>query len=612
MDRRVFLQSPAVLFAANGKTDPAREWRWYGGDAAASRYSACDAIKPSNVNELRVAWVHKTQDANERPATMIECTPIVVDGVMYITTARARVQALNAATGEWLWTFDPGSGAPASRRASGVSRAVCYWEDGEDNRVFHAYRDQLWALNAKTGKPVETFGNHGMINLSENFDHGMKGLSFRHSSPVVAYRDVLITGGGGGEGPYPEAPGHIRGYNARTGERRWIFHTVPKPGEFGHDTWGGDSSSYSGGTNCWAGMSVDLTRGLVFAGIGSPSFDYWGGNRAGDNLFGNCVLALDALTGKRKWHFQLVHHDIWDYDNPAQPALVTIRQGGRSIDAVVQVTKQALVFFFDRETGKPLFGVEERPIPESKMPGEALSKTQPFPLKPPPIARLGFKKEWITDITPEARAFVTSQVEKLSYGDLFHPAPYEGGIVHPGFRGGALWGGCCFDPKRNLLFVNSDETTNILAFTEARAGMNVRFGLKRRETLLDNEGYPGIKPPWGYLTAIDANKGDFRWRIVNGEFPELTRKGIPKTGSNTHGGSICTAGGLVFMAGTFDKKMRAFDSDSGKTLWEYDLPAGGFATPCTYEAGGKQFVVIASGGGKSGSKANDEFIAFSL
>lgn len=612
MDRRAFLQSPAMFLAANGKEDPAREWRCYAGDAAASRYSPCDAIKPSNVKNLKVAWVHKTQDANERPATVIECTPIVVDGVMYITTARARVQALNAATGELLWTFTPGSGATTSRRASGVSRAVCYWEDGEDKRLFHAYRDQLWAINAKTGKPVESFGNKGMLDLRASFDHEMGNLSFRHSSPVVVYQDVVITGGGGGEGPYPEAPGHIRGYDARTGERRWIFHTVPKQGEFGHDSWSGDSWKYTGGTNCWAGMSVDLKRGLVFAGIGSPSFDYWGGNRVGDNLFGNCVLALDALTGKRKWHFQLVHHDIWDYDMPAQPALITLKQGGRSIDAVVQVTKQALVFFFDRETGKPLFGVEERPIPASKMPGEVLAKTQPFPLKPPPIARLGFRKEWITDITPEAKAFVTSEVEKLSYGDLFHPAPFEGGIVHPGFRGGALWGGCCFDPKRNLVFVNSDETTNILAFSEAREGMNVRFGLKRRDVLLDNEGFPGIKPPWGYLTAIDANKGNFRWRIVNGEFPELTKKGIPKTGSNSHGGSICTAGGLVFMAGTFDKKMRAFESDSGKILWEYDLPAGGFATPCTYEAGGKQFVVIAAGGGKNGSKANDEFIAFSL
>ena len=615
MSRRTFLMhsASAALLAGprNAGPDPTREWRWYGGDAAASRYSACDDITPSNVRNLKVAWVHKTGDANERPATTMECTPIVVDGIMYVTTPRVRVQALNAATGAVIWTFDPGGGR-ASRRSPGVNRGVCYWEDGEDRRIFATYRDQLWCLNAKTGTPVEAFGSKGVIDLKENFDHDMTNLTFKHTSPVVVYRDVVITGGGGGEGPYPEAPGHIRGYDARTGERRWIFHTVPKPGEFGHDTWAGDSWKYTGGTNCWAGMSVDLKRGIVYAGIGSPSFDYWGGNRAGDNLFGNCVLALEALTGRRKWHYQTAHHDVWDYDLAAQPALVTIRQGGRRIDAVVQVTKQSFVFFLDRETGKPLFPVEERPVPAGRLEGEVLSKTQPFPLKPPPLSRQGFKDEWVTDISPEANAYVKAQVEKLAHGPLYTPMAYEGGIVHPGFRGGPLWGGCCYDPKLNLVFANSDETTNILAYDAPKEGMNVRYSLKVRAQLLDQEGYPGIKPPWGYVTAIDADKGDFRWRVVNGEFPELTARGVKKTGTNSHGGSICTAGGLVFMAGTFDKKIRAFESASGKVLWEADLPSGGFATPCTYEAEGKQYVVVAAGGGKNKSKANDEFVAFSL
>ncbi|MEX2263601.1 MAG: pyrroloquinoline quinone-dependent dehydrogenase [Bryobacteraceae bacterium] len=615
LNRRSFLKqsASAAFFAGPRKegSDAAREWRWYGGDAGASRYSTCDRITPSNVRQLKVAWVHKTEDSSARPATSIECTPIVVDGVMYISTARVRVQALNAATGIPLWTFDPGGGR-TSRRSPGVNRAVCYWEDGDDKRIFATYRDQLWCLNAKTGKPVEGFGQQGTIDLKDNFDHDMTNLTMKHTSPVVVYRDVVVTGGGGGEGPYPEAPGHIRGYDARTGKRRWIFHTVPRPGEYGHDTWGGDSWKYAGGTNCWGGMSVDTARGIVYAGIGSPSFDFWGGDRAGNNLFGNCVLALDALTGKRKWHFQTVHHDVWDYDLPAQPTLATVRQGGRSIDAVVQVTKQGFVFFLDRATGKPLFPVEERPIPAAKMPGEVLSKTQPFPLKPPPVSRQGFQDEWITNISPEAHAQVKARVEQLAHGALFTPVPYSGGIIHPGFRGGPLWGGCCFDPKLNLVFVNSDETSNVIAFDEPKPGMNVRFSLKTRQQLLDPEGYPGIAPPWGYLTAIDVDKGDFRWREVNGEFPELTARGVPKTGSNSHGGSICTAGGLVFMAGTFDKKMRAFESTSGKVLWEHELPAGGFATPCTYEADGKQYVVIAAGGGKNGSAANDEFIAFSL
>ena len=615
MNRRQFLQQSAATaaLATAAPTPRAREWNHYGGDAGASRFSPCDQIKPANVANLKVAWIHKTGDASQRPATIIECTPIVVDGVMYLTTARNKVQSVDAATGKLLWTFDPAdTGGAPSRRAPGISRAVTYWEDGADKRIFHAYRDQLWALNAQTGKPIATFGKDGAIDLKNDFDHDMAKLTYKHSSPVVTYKNVVITGGGGGEGPYPEAPGHIRGWDAKTGKRLWIFHTIPQPGELGHDTWAGDSWKYTGGTNNWAGMSVDEKRGLVIAGIGSPSFDYWAGNRLGDNLFGNCVLALDALTGKRKWHYQVVHHDIWDYDMPAQPALVTVKYNGKTIDAVCQPTKQSYLFFLDRETGKPIYGVEERPIPASKMPGEVLSKTQPHPLKPPPLSRIGFKPEWITDISPEAHEFVKKQVDQVEHGDLFHPAPMEGGIVHPGFRGGALWGGCSFDPKRNRVFCNTDETTNVIAFKEAGPGMNVKYALSKRAQLVDHEGYPGIKPPWGYMTAVDLAKGDFKWRVVNGEFPELKKRGIPKTGTHTNGGSICTASGLVFIAATFDRMMRAFDSETGKILWETELPAGGFATPMTYEANGKQYLVIAAAGGKNGSKANDEFIAFSL
>lgn len=617
MNRRVFLRQTAVAagLATGAKAaGRAREWTHYGGDAGATRYSACEQIKKSNVARLKVAWTHKTGDASERPATVIECTPIVVDGVMYLTTARNKVQAVHAATGKLLWTFDPaavGTGS-TSRRAPGISRGLTYWEAGDDRRIFHVFRDQLWALQAKTGQPVESFGTNGVVDLKQDFDHDMSKLTFKHSSPVVVYRNVVITGGGGGEGPYPEAPGHIRGYDARTGKRLWIFHTIPKPGEFGHETWSGDSWKYTGGTNNWAGMSVDEKRGVVYAGIGSPSFDYWAGNRLGDNLYGNSVVALDALTGEKKWHYQTVHHDIWDYDLPAQPALITMKLRGKTIDAVVQPTKQGYLFFLDRDTGKPIYGVEERPAPASKMPGEVLAKTQPHPLKPPPLARQGFKREWITDISPEAHAFVKAQVDQLEYGDLFHPAPMSGGIVHPGFRGGMLWGGCCFDPKRNRVFTNSDETTNVIAFQDAGPGMNVKYGLSKRIQLEDQEGYPGIKPPWGYMTAIDASEGAFHWRVVNGEFPELKKRGIKKTGTPSHGGSICTAGGLVFMAGTFDEMIRAFDSDTGKILWEHPLPAGGFATPMTYEAEGKQYLVIAAAGGKDQSKANDAFVAFAL
>ncbi|MFN3326578.1 MAG: pyrroloquinoline quinone-dependent dehydrogenase [Bryobacteraceae bacterium] len=587
------------------------EWRYYGGDQGASRYAPLSQIDRSNVKDLKVAWVHRTGDSTDRPATTIECTPIVVDGVMYLTTARLQIRALNAKTGEVIWNFNPFE-ASRSRSNPGVNRAVCYWESGDDKRIFVPIRDRLLCLNAKTGKPVTSFGDEGSIDLKENFDHDMTGLSFKHTSPVVAYKDLIITGGGGGEGPYPEAPGHIRGYDARTGKRRWIFHTVPKPGQFGNDTWKNDSWKHAGGTNNWAGMSLDEQRGIVFASIGSPSFDFYGGDRKGANLFGNCVLALDANTGKRIWHFQTIHHDVWDYDLPAQPALITITDRGRKIEAVAQVTKMGFVYFFDRITGKPLFPVEERPISKSDVPGEELWPTQPYPLKPPPLNRQAFTEDQITDISPEAHAYVRKIWESTRAGNMFTPPSLQGTVIHPGFRGGALWGGCSYDPAKNRLFVNSDENSDVVRLEKAKETDPFDYALPVRRRLVDQDGYPGIKPPWSYLTAIDCVKGEFVWRVVLGEFDELKARGIPKTGTTTNGGSIATASGLVFIAATRDERMRAFDGDNGEILWEHKLNAGGYATPCTYEADGKQYVVIAAGGGKGMTKSGDEIVAFSL
>jgi glucose dehydrogenase len=624
--RRAFLKASAASFGAlsslaqraagatpGWQAAPSKEWPAYGGDAGASRYSPLEQITPANIRNLKVAWVHPTGDASERPATTIETTPIVAGGVMYIQTAKLQVRALKAANGEVLWNFNPFEGS-AQRRAAGVSRGVCYWQDeeGKDKRIFAPVRDKLYCLDARSGKLIESFADKGVLDLSQNFDRDMEGLSYRLTSPPVAFRDLILCGGGGGEGPYPQAPGHIRAYDARSGERRWIFHTIPRPGEFGHDTWDGDSWQRAGGTNNWAGMSLDIERGWLFASIGSPSFDYYGGDRKGANLFGNCVLALDAATGKRQWHFQVVHHDVWDYDLPAQPALIRGKINGRDVDAVAQLTKMGLVFLLDRKSGKPLFDVEERPIGKSDVPGEELWPTQPFPLKPPPLNRLGFSEDDITDISPEAHAHVRAIWERSRAGKIFTPPSLQGTIVHPGFRGGALWGGCCFDPERNLLIVPSAEWTNRITLAEARPDQPFRYGLPERTKLQDAEGYPGIKPPWGYLTAIDLDKGDFSWRVVNGEFAELTKRGIAKTGTPSHGGAIATAGGVVFMAGTFDKKFRAFHSDTGEVVWEHTLNAGGFATPSTYEFEGKQYVVIAAGGGKGDTNSGDEFVVFAL
>ncbi len=623
-DRRTFLKTSGGALVAAARAwplpgprpwlfdGPDREWRHYGGTAGASRYSPCDRIDRSNVVRLKPVWTHRTGDALERPQTTIECTPIVVNSVMYVTTARVKVQALDAATGKLLWTFDP-LDSTSARRSAGVNRGVCYWEseDGSEKRIFSTVQNWLYSLFAETGEPDSAFGDGGKIDLNQNLDNEVPGVSVKCTSPVVAYHDLIVVGGGGGEGPYPQAPGHIRAFDTLTGKRRWIFHTTPRPGQFGYETWPPNAYKHVGGTNNWAGMSLDVERGLVFAGIGSPAFDFYGGDRIGANLFGNCILALHAETGERAWHFQIVHHDVWDYDLPAQPALIRMTQAGRTFDAVVQPTKQGFLFFFHRETGEPVWPVEERPIPMSAVGGEQLWPTQPFPTKPAPVSRQAFHERDITDISPEAHAAARKIWEATDAGDLYTPPSTRGTLVHPGFRGGCLWGGCSYNPTNNRVFASSDETTNRIELKLAPEEA-FDYALPDRSEFLDKDGYPAIKPPWGYVTAVDLESGDFVWRVVNGEFPELTAQGIPKTGSPSHGGTIATAGGLVFMAGTFDKKFRAFDQDTGEVLWETELEAGGFATPCTYEADGKQYVAIAAGGGKGDSVSSDAMVAFAV
>ncbi len=615
MNRRRFLALTAIApwLSPAAQADSNWEWRVYGGGAEATRYAPIDGINRSNVKDLKVAWTHHCGDHSTRPATTIECTPIVVEGTLYLLTPRLKVHALDAATGELKWAFDH-AGGQTSRRPTGQGRGVTYWrsQDGAVRRIFAPAGDKLFSLDAETGEPDADFGEGGFVDLKKDFDHDMEGLSFKCTSPPVVWKDLIIIGGGGGEGPYPAAPGHIRAYDARTGKRRWIFHTVPRPGEYGYETWPEGAWKRTGGTNNWGGLSLDSKRGWVFASIGSPAFDYWGGDRKGQNLFGNCVLALDAETGERMWHYQIVHHDVWDYDLPAQPALVTVERNGRPVEAVAQVTKQSFVFFLDRDTGQSLFPVEERPTPPSKIPGEELWPTQPFPLKPPPLSRINLTRDQITNIDPETEKKFLELWDNTDAGMLYEPTTFRGTFVHPGFRGGALWGGCCFDPERNLLFVKSDENTNRITLARADAGEPFEYKLSQRLKVRDDEGYPIVKPPWGYMTAIDCDAGDFRWRVVHGEYAELTARGIPKTGTPSHGGSICTKGGLVFMAGRFDRKMRAFDSATGDVLWEQELNAGGFATPCSYEAGGKQYVVIAAGGGKGDSPSGDEYVAFAL
>jgi quinoprotein glucose dehydrogenase len=603
-------RSAAIPIALAGLAIAA-DWPYYGADPGNSRYSRLKEINTSNVNLLKATWTWHSGDKSDRPATQIQCTPLVVDGVMYVTTAQIKVAALRADTGTLLWTFDPFANSDDDK-PRGVNRGVMFWSSGKQKRVFFTYRNKLVGLDATTGKPAAGFGDNGQVDLTKGLGRDIANLAYYVTSPGVIYRNLLILGSTTGEGPRPAAPGHVRAFDVRTGKQIWIFHTIPHPGEFGYDTWPPDAYERTGGTNVWGGLSLDPKRGLVFLATGSPTFDFYGGDRLGNNLFGNCLIALEVATGKRVWHFQVVHHDVWDYDLPTAPSLVTVKRNGRSIEAVAQVSKMGLVFVFDRATGKPLFPIEETAVPASDVPGEVLSKTQPIPVKPLPISRRRLLEEDLTDITPQKRAYILELYRTARSGNIYTPPSLQGTLIYPGFNGGANWGGASVDLETGLLFVNSNESINTMTLVDAAPGSGFRFDFKGYTQLLDDEGYPGMKPPWGWMTAVDLNSGDFRWHISFGEHPDLTARGIPPTGTTNFGGSIATGGGLVFIGATQDHKFRAFDSRTGKVLWETRLETGAYATPCTYSVNGKQYVAVAVGGGRWKSPAGDAFVAFAL
>ena len=672
-------------------------WRVYGGDPGGTKYSALDQINRSNVQQLAVAWRYESGD----PPSTIECTPIVVDSTMYLTTPGLKVVALHAGTGEEIWRYDPFAGGSPS----GVNRGVTYWEDGGDRRILMMAGPYIHALNAATGQLVPAFGDSGKVDLREGLDRHIDDLSVTATSPGVIYKNLYITGGRVGEGPRPAAPGHIRAYNVRTGERRWIFHTIPHPGEVGYDTWPPDAWQWAGGANSWAGMTVDTERGIVFAPTGSAAYDHYGGDRPGKNLFANCLLALDAATGERLWHFQAVHHDLWDYDLASPPALVTVRQNGQQIDAVAQPTKMGHLFVFNRATGEPIFPIEERSVPQSDVPGEVTWPTQPFPPQSLTYAVQGFTEDLITDISPEAHADVQERFRQFRSGPLFLPPSEQGTLVLPQFNGGTDWGGASFDPATGILYVNTSNVAESITMVPTdpaesggqpspgemvyRTSCAVCHGLNREgdgqsvpgirdlgdrmskptfRTIIRNgqgqmppvplsdrkmtqltnflykeqeqpaaageedprsnmppyiatghkpfrdpNGYPANKPPWGTLNAIDLDAGEIQWQVPLGVHQELLDRGLPPTGTFNMGGSIVTAGGLVFIGATKDEKFRAFDKASGEILWETQLSAGAYATPCTYMVDGRQYVVIAAGGGgKPGTRSGDAYVAFAL
>ncbi len=699
--RRVALLLPLIALIGTGQTRSVpksgyREWSAYQGGPESIHYSTLNQINRGNVGKLKIAWTYDTGDLF--PGSEMQCNPIVARGVLYATTPKLRVIALDAANGKLRWSFDPNEGNKLAGKAR--NRGLTYWEQGSDRRIFVASRHFLYALDARTGKPIATFGEAGHIDLREGLGRPPETLFVSATSPGIIYKAMLIMGSLVPE-TLPGAPGDIRAYDVRTGKIRWSFHTIPHPGEFGYETWPKDAWKYSGGANNWSGMSLDEKRGLVFASTGSASFDFYGANRAGDNLFANCVLALKADTGERVWHFQGVRHDVWDRDFPAPPSLVTVRKNGRLVDAVAQISKSGFVFVLDRETGKPMFPVEERSAPASKVDGEVLAKMQPFPVKPPPFSRQVLTEDMLTTRTPEAHQAVLETFRKIHSDGQSAPPSFEGTVVFPGFDGGGEWGGASFDPESGLLYVNANEMAWILKIVEkpvakektsavvlykqncagchredlqgtppefpSLAGIGKKYSENEVSTVirrgngrmpafpqlrpeavqaisrylmtgedvasmggtmadympkygtdgynkfLDPDGYPAFQPPWGTLNAINLDSGEIAWKIPFGEFPELAAKGMGNTGTENYGGGVVTAGGLLFIGATnHDRKFHAFDKTTGKLLWETVLPAAGNATPATYEVNGKQYVVIAAGGGKSKAPSGGSYVAFAL
>lgn len=690
------------------------DWPTYGGNYAGNRYSPLEDINVNNVSELEVAWKYNAADVLEEGQwpRQIQCQPIVIDGVLYGTTSKLKLFALDAASGEELWKFDPQA---VTHGYNSSSRGLMFWEEGEDRRILYAAGTYLMAVNADTGELIESFAENGKLDLHiglENDRFDIQDLVVTATSPGVIHDDVIVMGSTVSESG-DALPGDIRGFDVRTGELLWVFHTVPRPGEPGYDTWPKDAYKKIGGANNWAGMALDEERGVVYMGTGSPSVDFYGGEREGANLYANCILALEAKTGKLKWYYQVVHHDLWDLDLATPPNLTTIEHNGKDVDVVVQVGKDGLVYVLDRDTGESLFPVEEREVPTDGLPGETPYPTQKFPLKPEPlVTRQVITEADLPDsiVFPELHAKAKERFSNVKGGGKYLP-PSEEGAWYIGVSGGAEWGGSAVNPE-GIFFQNVNEmpweikmvnvaeqlretttlgsklyvTNCVMCHGVDRKGdgsefpslLNIQEKLGRRElfTIIRNgrgrmpayqnlsyeeinaitaylsnieedqpkdehtddgnvaqkdrdfpykpeynrgrggkvniDGYPAIDPPWGTLNAIDLNTGEYLWRVPLGEFPELTEQGIPITGTENTGGPLATAGGLVFIGATQDEKFRAFDAKTGKVVWEYQLPAGAFATPISYAIDGKQYIVVAAGGVRFGKKPGGNYIAFAL
>ncbi|MBV8819460.1 MAG: pyrroloquinoline quinone-dependent dehydrogenase [Acidobacteriaceae bacterium] len=572
------------------------------------------------MSRLQIAWTFHTGDFSDGKTlpsrSAFEATPLVVDGVMYVTTSFSRLVALDPETGKQLWDFDPKIDRERSYNLY-INRGAAFWGSGGQKRIFVGTLDgRLFSIDARDGKPDDSFGKAGHVNLREGVAEQFPKRGYGMTSPPAIYQNLVICGSltfdGDPQGPF----GDVRAFDARTGKLVWTFHTVPHAGEFGAETWEGESWKDRGAANAWSILSVDVERGIVFLPLTSPAYDYYGGDRKGAGLFGDSLVALDAKTGKRLWHFQTVHHNLWDYDIPAQPNLVTVHRDGKDIPAVAQVTKTGFTFIFDRVSGRPLYPIEEVKTPASEVPGEQAWPTQPRPVAPPPYARQSMTLDELTDVTPEAHQYCADLLKDAVLASIYTPIGLKPTLLFPGTNGGANWGGASYDPETHTLIVNSMDVGMLFHMVKRPGSVPYRpQGPGTFESRFwTNDLWPCQKPPWAHLTAIDLDHGTFRWRTVLGVVDELVAKGLPPTGAPNIGGSLTTAGGLVFIGATNDSRFRAFDKDTGKELWVTKLPASAYATPMTFAGkSGKQYVVIAAGGGNKYSKVySDALIAYAL
>jgi len=618
------------------------DWPAPSGDAGAMRFSRAAAITRENVSSLQIAWRWQTNEKNGPPVAggqaarpgQFQGSPIVIGDTMYTSTPYAAVAALDARTGREYWRFDPEiwrAGQPSNGTGL-VHRGVATWASKSERRIFINARWKLVALDAATGKPVPSFGTNGEIDLTATLRRRVNQLHYTNTSPPVVYGNVVIVGNGVGDRlryPY-DPPGDVQAFDVHTGKRVWSFHTIPDAGEFGVDTWENDSWRVMGHTNVWAPMSLDEKRGLVFLPVSTPTNDWYGGDRKGDNLFAESVVALDAKTGKRVWHYQVVHHGLWDYDLPAPPVLATITWKGKPRDVVAVPSKTAWIYVLDRDTGKPVWPIPERPVPSSDVPGERTSPTQPMPTNPAPFARQNVSEGDLIDFTPELRQRALDIFRQYRHGPIFTPPSEQGTIVMPGNIGGAGWGSTSYDPTTHTLYVKATENPALYRIRKGVPNDTIGFEYTvdlTRATLgvtadpdsgkadhTPPEVLPLIKPPYGTLTAIDLDSGKRKWQVPLGDTPGIRNhpllKGVtlPPLGVAGAVGGTVTASGLIFATGGGDV-LYALDTRDGRVLWQHALPAGrGYSNPITYRASnGVQYVVIATG---AGEKA--ELVAFTL